>query len=145
MRFNNVKGFSLVEIMAVMILLALLGTIAVGTYNTQVNKGKVRAAKANISSFDTQISLFELECGFLPTTLDDLITPPTSRTCKGYPAGGFLKKKEIPKDPWGNFFNYDPSGSRSGFGYDLWSNGPDGEEGTADDITSWTSGDSEQE
>lgn len=143
--FNtHTRAFSLLEIMAVMILLALLGGTAVVTYNAQVKKGKIRAAATQISTFDQAISLFELECGFFPTSLDDLIQAPTARRCKGYPEGGYIKKKSIPTDPWNTDYNYDPSGSRSGFGYDLWSNGPDGEEGTDDDVTSWDSGDDDQ-
>ena len=137
-RLGN-SGFSVLEIMAVMILLTLLGGTAAVTYNAQVKKGRIRAAKTQIATFDQAISLFELDCGFFPTALDDLIHAPTSRRCKGYPDGGYIKKKEIPQDPWSENYNYDANGSRSGFGYDLWSNGPDKEEGTEDDVTSWDS------
>ncbi len=138
-KFSYSKGFTLVEIMAVMILIAILAATGVVGINAQVKKGKIRATKTQIATFDQAISLFELECGFFPTSLDDLIQAPTARRCKGYPKGGYMKKKSIPADPWGSDYQYDSSGSRSGFGYDLWSLGPDAEDGTDDDVTSWES------
>ncbi|MCB1198347.1 MAG: type II secretion system major pseudopilin GspG [Bdellovibrionota bacterium] len=137
MRSLHTKGFTLVEILAVMVLVALLAATAGVGINAQIQKGRVKAAVTQIASFDQAISLFELECGFFPTELNDLLQAPTARRCKGYPKQGFMKKKSIPVDPWQGEYNYDGAGSRSGFGYDLWSNGPDGEEGTDDDITNW--------
>lgn len=138
MKNMNTKGFTLVEILAVMVLVALLaGTAAVGI-RAQVRRGQINATKTQIAAFDQAISLFELECSFLPSSLDDLVQKPAKR-CKGYPKEGYLKKKSVPLDPWKEEYNYDGNGSRSGFGYDLWSNGPDTEEGTSDDITNWES------
>ncbi len=132
------KGFSLIELIAASIILALLaGGAAIGI-NGFLKKAKINAAKSEISTFDQAISLFHLECGFYPSDLIDLIREPSSgRTCKSYPDDGFLKKKEINTDPWNATYNYAHPGTHNTSQYDLWSNGPDGEEGTSDDITNW--------
>ena len=143
-RTNRIKrtqrGFTLVELMAVVLIMGLLlGIVGVGI-TRQVERAKVKATAAQIASLGNAMTTFHLECGFYPSSLQDLITPPSSgRTCKGYPAGGFLEKKEIPTDPWGTAYNYTAPGVHNADSYDLWSNGPDAEEGTSDDITSWVS------
>lgn len=142
---NKQKGFSLLEIMAVVIIMAILGTVAAVGVVGQIEKSRLRTTKTQISVLESAISLFEMECGFTPTTLDDLIQAPTSRKCKGYPKAGYLKKKAVPQDAWNNDFSYDPSGSKSGMSYDIWSNGKDGDEGTGDDVTSWDAESGEDE
>lgn len=135
---NFERGFTLVELIAVMIILGLLaGGVAIGI-NAQVERARKRAAQTQIATFDQAISIFHLECGFYPDSLEALIQPPSSgRQCKGYPEGGFLKKKEIPNDPWDNPYNYANPGIHNTASYDLWSYGKDGEEETSDDITNW--------
>jgi general secretion pathway protein G len=132
------KGFTMIELIAVIIILGLLaGTVSI-TIVRQTEKAKKEATKIQISSLGTAITTFHLECGFYPQALDNLINPPSGgRTCKGYPNNGFLEKKEIPKDPWGGDYNYLSPGTHNSDGYDLWSLGPDQEDGTEDDITNW--------
>lgn len=131
------RGFSLLEIMAVVIIMAILGTVAAVGISAQIRNARIKTTQTQISTLETAIGLFEMQCGFMPTQLDDLIQAPTSRKCKGYPKEGYLGKKAIPLDAWNKDFNFDASGSRSGLGYDIWSDGIDGEEGTSDDVTSW--------
>ncbi|MFH1018156.1 MAG: type II secretion system major pseudopilin GspG [Pseudomonadota bacterium] len=134
------RGFTLVELMAVVLILGLLTTIVTVGITRQVERAKVKATAAQVAALGNAITTFHLECGFFPSSLQDLFMAPTSgRACKGYPPGGFLEKKEIPLDPWGNAYNYTAPGVHSPESYDLWSNGPDGDEGTADDIVNWAS------
>lgn len=137
---KSTAGFSLIELIAVVLIMGLLvGGVAIGV-NRQIRKAKVQSAKTQIATLSQAISIFEMECGFLPSSLDDLIQEPSGgRRCKGYPAEGFLEKKEIPEDPWGLAFNYAKPGRFNTSGFDLWSNGQDGEEGTSDDIANWAS------
>lgn len=136
---KNNAGFSIIELVAAMIIMGLLaGTAAIGVIG-YVNRAKKQATATNISTIETAIKTFHLECGFYPGTLEELISSPTSRVCKGFPAEGFLEKKEIPVDSWANSFNYAKPGTHNGDSFDLWSNGPDAEEGTSDDITNWKS------
>lgn len=138
---NYRKAFTIVEILAVTLLMAgLIGIAAVGI-TANVKKGKIRTAKAQIGTFEQAISLFELECSFYPSALEDLIQNNSGQKCKDFPKEGFLRKQEIPLDPWNNEYNYRKPGSHNTSSYDLWSNGPNGEEGDTDDITNWKSSD----
>jgi general secretion pathway protein G len=138
-KLRRQAGFTLVEIMAVTFILALLAGGAVLGINKMVQKARVNATISQIANFGSAISAFHLECGSYPTSLNDLITAPSGRGCKGYPAGGFLEKKEIPDDPWSTSYNFVSPGIHNPDGYDLWSNGPDKEDGTSDDVTNWSS------
>lgn len=138
------SAFTLVEILAVTLLMAgLVGMAALGI-SSNVKKGKMRTAKAQVGTFEQAIQLFELECGSYPSQLEDLIQQPSTK-CKDYPKDGFLQRKEIPLDPWNNEYSYRKPGSHNTSSFDLWSNGPDGEEGSSDDITNWKSDDSESD
>ena len=139
-RIAGKRGFTLVEIMAVVFIIGLLvGIVSVGV-SSRVKKARVEATKAQISALEQAISMFHLECGFYPDALSSLVNPPSSgRTCKGYPPEGFLSKKELPNDAWGKAFSYAEPGTHNREGYDLWSTGPDAEDGTSDDITNWAS------
>jgi general secretion pathway protein G len=141
---KNTSGFTLIEILAVTILIAIMaGTAALGI-NTALKKGKIHTVTGQIAAFDQAISLFEIECSSYPSSLNDLIQKP-SQKCKDYPAEGYLKKKEIPLDPWSNEYNYRKPGTHNPSSYDLWSDGPDGQDGTDDDITNWKSDNTQTE
>ena len=136
---RNNRGFSIIELVAAMIIMGLLvggATIAVTGY---IKRAKIQSTKTTIATLETAIKTFHLECSFYPGSLEELISAPTSRTCKGFPEGGFLDRKEIPADGFDQPFNYAKPGTHNTDSYDLWSNGEDGEEGTSDDITNWTS------
>jgi general secretion pathway protein G len=142
LRQNN-KAFTIVEILAVTLLMAgLIGIAAVGI-TANVKKGKIRTAKAQIGTFEQAISLFELECSFYPSELEDLVQNNSGQKCKDFPKEGFLRKQEIPQDPWNNDYNYRKPGYPQHFSYDLWSNGPNGEDGDTDDVTNWKAQDSD--
>lgn len=132
-------GFTLIEIMAVVVIIGLIGGVVVGAVVSKVSDAKKKTAKTQIGALGQALKLFHLDCGFYPSALADLVTEPTSgRKCKGYSPQGYLDEgKAVPADPWDNSYNYQYPGVHTPQGYDLWSNGPDGEEGTSDDIKSW--------
>ncbi len=78
------------------------------------------------------LDLYELDVGDFPSTLDHLMD---NRDGKSNWKGPYLKK--LMKDPWGKGYNYRYPGQHNKYGYDLYSAGPDGQEGTADDIANW--------
>lgn len=144
LKLRRTSAFTLVEILAVTLLIAgLLGMAALGI-SKNVKRGKINTAKAQISNFGSAISLFELECGFYPTALEDLISNGSGQKCKNFPKGGFLddKVKNIPQDPWSEDYSYRKPGSHNTSSYDLWSFGPDKEDGTDDDVGNWDAEDS---
>ena len=133
-------GFTLIELMAVMVILGLLAGVVTIGITKQVQKAKEKTTVTQIAQLEQALSAFHLDCGFYPSAIDSLINPASSsRKCKGYTPGGYLSKKEIPSDPWGNGYNFQSPGVNNPDTYDLWSNGADGEEGTSDDIKSWSS------
>ena len=135
------KGFTLLEILAVLMIIALLVGVAAPAIFSRVRKGRVEATKVQINGLEQSLNSFNLDCGFFPSTeqtLESLITPPTiGRACKNYDPDGYLKKKTLPKDPWSKDFIYVAPGKQNPSSYDLSSSGPDGVEGNEDDIKSW--------
>lgn len=133
MRVNrkNQDGFTLIEIMVVILILGLLATIVVQSLRGAADKAKKVKAQADISELKTSLDRYYLDNGSYPTTdqgLQALVTPPTSgRIPNNYTPGGYIER--LPKDPWGNAYFYQSDGST----YVLKSYGPDGIE-SADDI-----------
>ena len=130
-RRRNQDGFTLIEIMVVILILGLLATIVVQSLRGAADKAKKTKAQADISELKTSLDRYYLDAGFYPTTdqgLQALVAAPTSgRIPPGYPPGGYIER--LPKDPWGNPYVYQSDGST----YILKSYGPDGVE-SADDI-----------
>jgi len=87
----------------------------------------------------TTLGMFEVDCGRYPTTsegLDALLKLPNNTSITNW-HGPYLEKASDLEDQWGHKFGYRCPGNRNPNGYDLYSAGPDGKEGTADDIGNW--------
>ncbi len=129
---KNQKGFTLIEIMVVVIILGLLATIVLTNVMGREDEARINAAKAQIRSLEGALDGFKLDNGFYPTTdqgLDALIKKPeTGRIPAKWKEGGYLKPARIPKDPWGNDYHYYSPGNE-GREYEIISYGADGEPG----------------
>lgn len=136
------KGFTLIELMAVLVIVGLLATFVGMNVAKRVEEAKVKTTTVQINQLSANLEAFKMDNGFYPSTeqgVDALVSEPTfGRIPKHYPAGGYLNKKVIPKDPWDNPYNYREPGTHNPDSFDLFSNGPDGQEGTEDDITNWS-------
>ena len=134
------KGFTLVEMLLVLVILATLAAVVVPKFAGRTQQAKVTAAKTQISFLETTIDSFEVDMGYYPKAgndLRDLIEEPNSSNAKDW-HGPYLKKgKGIPKDPWGNDYVYNYPGKMNIGSYDISSGGPDMKTGTEDDITNW--------
>ena len=130
------KGFTMIELMIVVVILGILATIVVPRFIGREEEARITAAKVQISNFETALNMFRLDNGFYPTTeqgLSALVQQPTS----GREAGNWKQYlARIPADPWGNDYVYISPGS-DGRDYEIISPGPDGEYGTESDISSW--------
>ncbi|PLX82630.1 MAG: type II secretion system protein GspG [Desulfuromonas sp.] len=138
--FNDQRGFTLIEILVVVVILGILAGIVVPKLLDRPDEARRTKAAVQIKSIEEAVSLFKLDNGFYPTTeqgLDALVTKPErGRIPKRYRDGGYLKK--IPSDPWENKYIYLSPGIHSE--YDVISYGADGEpggEGNDADINSW--------
>ena len=129
-------GFTLVELLLVLVILAALAAIVVPKFAGRSEQAKVTAAQTQISSFETALDAFEVDNGYYPQGDDGLTLlieqPKDANDWKG----PYLK--EIPLDPWGKEYIYEYPGKQHERGYDLMSMGPDGRSGGDDDITNWT-------
>jgi general secretion pathway protein G len=138
------RGFTLIEIMVVVIIIGLLAAVIVPTVINKVDEARVVKAKQDIQSLETALTLFRLDNSKYPTTeqgLNALVTQPTDPTIKHWKVGGYLQR--VSKDPWGFDYQYVNPGTH-GKEYDLYTLGADnapGGEGIDADIGNWNIGD----
>ena len=137
-------GFTLIEIMAVVLIIGLLSGIVGLAVFQQVDKGRVTATKAQISNLEGVLELYRMDNARFPTTeqgLEALVVRPTSAPePRDYPAGGYLRGGRVPKDPWNEPYHYEAPGQHNQHAFDLWSYGADGVaggEGVDGDIGNW--------
>jgi general secretion pathway protein G len=141
-QFKNRAGFTLIEIMVVIVILAMLAALVGPRLMGRTDDAKVTDAQVQIKNIETALKLYKLDNGSYPGTdqgLNALITKPTVGVIpKNYKDGGYLESKKLPKDPWGNDYLYVSPGEHGD--YDLFSYGSDGAkggDGKNSDITSW--------
>lgn len=137
------RGITLIELMIVITIIGILSLIVIPRFMDIPQKARVEAAKQQIASFSLALDRYNLDNGVYPTTEQGLRAlvekPSTDPAPMNYSEGGYLKKKEIPKDPWGREYLYRSPGEQ-GNDYEIMSYGADGKEGgegTNTDIKSW--------
>ena len=123
------RAFTIIEIMAVIVIIGILGGIVAVSVVGKIDKARVTATKASLKMLHNAVIQFKLDTTRYPTEdegLNALIEQPTDVT--GWNTGGYLETTEIPKDAWGNDFVYQLS-PESGKPFVIISYGADGEEG----------------
>jgi len=134
--FRDSRGFTLIEMIVVVIILGLLAGLVAPKLFGRVGQSKQVAARTQIELLGAALDQYSLDMGSYPTSLDALIRSPGA----GNWSGPYLKKNAIPLDPWGNPYNYKCCPGEHGE-YDLWSDGADGRPGGTGenaDVASWT-------
>lgn len=139
---RNRRGFTLVEIMIVMLILAGLAALVLPKIMGRSDEAKITDTKVQIRNLESALKFYKLDNGVYPSTEQGLQAllekPATGQIPKNYRAGGYLESKKLPQDPWKNDFIYISPGEHGD--YDLCSQGADGAkggEGINTDICSW--------
>jgi general secretion pathway protein G len=140
------RGFTLIEIMAVVLIIGLLtGLVGVAVFG-QFDTAKVRTARAQIDGgLKSALEAYRMDNGRYPTTeqgLDALVHRPTiAPEPNRWNPDGYLDADAVPLDPWGNPYQYQSPGTRNPRKFDIWSFGADGSPGGEEndaDIGNWT-------
>ena len=141
-RYPRQSGFTLIEIMVVVVILGVLAALVVPNIMSRPDQAKVTVAQADVKAVASSLEMYRLDNGFYPSTeqgLEALVREPTgSPEPRNWNPDGYLKK--IPQDPWGNPYQYDQPGTQNTTSYDLYSLGADGRvggEGFNTDIGNW--------
>ncbi len=142
---NTKRAFTLMEVMLAIAMISLLSFLVVTNVDKLMGSTQTKTALMQVKSTIPQnLMTFNTDCGRYPTTeegLKALIEAPAQLKSNNRWEGPYIT--ELPKDPWGNPYQYRyPSQKSNGrFKYDLWSMGPDGQNETEDDIGNWITND----
>jgi general secretion pathway protein G len=126
----------MVELMAMLIIIGLLATLVVTKVASKIDQARITTTKANLKILHSAVNQFKMDTGRFPSEdvgLMELIEQPSDVTT--WEEGGYLETTELPKDGWGNDFIYELY-PESGKQFAIRSTGPDGEEGSEDDLLS---------
>jgi general secretion pathway protein G len=134
-RMRRDAGFTLIEMLVVVFILALLAGLVGPPLFDHFEGTKKKTAKTQVEGFEQSVRMFQLDTGRLPTTSEGLrvLIPPPPAVIANYQPGGYLDDNAVPLDPWGNEFDYRVDGTQ----FTVVSYGPDGVQ-SGDDITNWT-------
>ncbi len=140
---NRQRGFTLIELIVVIVILGVLATIVVPKVMDRPDDARIVKAKQDIRALQTALDLYKLDNYNHPSTdqgLEALVNKPAGTPeARNWKSGGYLDR--LPKDPWGNEYLYMKPGSRGG-AVDIYSLGADGRQGGADadaDVGNWES------
>ncbi|MEM6328747.1 MAG: type II secretion system major pseudopilin GspG [Planctomycetota bacterium] len=132
-------GFTLIEVLLVLAILVVIASIAATTFLGAADEGNVNAAKAQVELLSDAVNMYKFNCKALPDKLEDLVSKPSDSTAAEKWRGPYLDKSSIPKDPWEQEYRYNSDGKKNAGSYDVWSTGPDKQDGSDDDIGNWSS------
>jgi general secretion pathway protein G len=129
------RGFSLIELIVVLVILGLLVAVVAPNVYKKLAKGKEQIAKIQISDLEGALRLYAFDVGRYPNSAEGLEALVRNVNNNDSWNGPYLTKNDLPNDPWGKPYGYRCPGMHGE--YDLFSTGPDGVDGGDDDICSW--------
>ncbi len=131
------EAFTLLEVLLVLVILVVLASFAVNIFWGTQDKADRNAAATQVGFYKTAIDRFRLDTRQFPGSLDELRKKPSDATLANRWGGPYLDK--IAKDPWDREYRFVAPGKHNPESFDVWSVGPDGQDGSADDIGNWES------
>jgi len=132
------SGFTLVELLLVLVILTTLAAIVVPKFTRRSEQAKISAAQTQISNLEVALDAFEVDNGYYPQGSDGLRALMEQPSDAKNWRGPYLKRA-VEEDPWGHPYVYEYPGRQNVDSYDLYSMGPDGQAGGNDDVTNWSS------
>jgi general secretion pathway protein G len=142
MRKEINRGFTLIEVMIVVMILGLLASLVVVNYVKKLKEAKIQTARFQVTTtLKTALDMYNVDNGNFPTTsqgLKALAEKPSDEPVPRNWSEPYLESG-VPDDPWGNPYVYVCPGQHRTYSFDLSSMGPDGRAGTEDDINNWDS------
>jgi general secretion pathway protein G len=133
---RRADGFTLIEVLLVLVILVVLASFAVLQFTGVRRKANLDAAKVQVGLLDQAVENYNATVNYYPPSLDALRVCPAELQNANKWAGPYLKT-DLPLDPWGNPYQYACPGTRNPDSTDVWSFGPDMQNGTDDDIGNW--------
>ncbi|MHC4551233.1 MAG: type II secretion system major pseudopilin GspG [Planctomycetota bacterium] len=136
-RQNERLGFTLVELMAVLLIIALIAGLATKTFMDATDKAKIKTTEADLKTLHAAVNMFKLDTGRYPTEemgLEELVIEPPDVT--GWSSSGYLETTKVPPDAWKNEFGY-MLNPESGKPFVIISYGSDGKEGGEEGTDAW--------
>ncbi len=132
-RRGSASGFTLLEIMVVVIIIGTIAGLVGVKVLDRLEQAREESAKAQMASIRSGLDLFKMDNGFYPPTdigILALVQPKQAGFGTGAGKGSYLNSDQLPVDPWGMPYGY----MSDGFAYTVWSNGPDRQPNTPDDV-----------
>lgn len=133
-RSRAAAGFSLIEIIIAITIVGIMAATAVSMLKGNIDDAREKSAMADIDAMSTQLIVYEGRAGRPPTTEQGIKALWEKPTSEPIPDRWIALMTEEKKDPWGFPYKYEYPPKRSKKSYDIWSVGPDGQDGTEDDI-----------
>jgi general secretion pathway protein G len=136
---GTARGFTLIEIMVVVVIIGLLAAMITPSIIGQLDRAEVNRAKQDIRSIETALNIYRLDNYTYPSTdegLEALVTNPGETSAPNWQAGGYLPN--LPRDPWNRPYEYLSPGQHGAFDiFTLGADGQEGGEGNRADIGNW--------
>lgn len=140
-KINKTQGFTLLEVMIVLVIIGIIASMVVPNLMGSQDTAREQKAVIDIGSLETALGMYRSQNYNYPTTeqgLEALVSQTDIEPLpRRFPEGGYIKR--LPKDPWGNDYQLLNPGENGKM--DIFSMGPDGVQGTDDDIGNWNLGD----
>jgi general secretion pathway protein G len=133
------RGFTLIEVLLVLAILVVLASMVVTMFGGTQERALEDAAKGQVGIFKSAINLYRFHTKNYPESLQGLIAAPSDAKLAERWAGPYVDSTKVPLDPWDREYKFAAPGKHNTDSFDVWSTGPDGQDGSDDDIGNWES------
>jgi len=134
-------AFTLIEVLLVLVILVVIGSLVGLQVRNAQKQANIKAAQAQIGMFKTPLEAYQMDINQYPSTSQGLAAllqaPADLPNPTKWGPSAYLDSNQVPVDPWDQPYQFMSPGNWNPDGYDIWSLGPDGQDGTDDDIGSW--------